>query len=583
MRRAMEFDNVPSMSCMHRRWCACAIATALLVALCFGRATCVLAQVAVSSGPIAVSSQNSAQKFTLTGTVTDAMTGEPIRKALVSLNGTLRQSVFSDADGRFQFDGVPGGTVSLYAQKPGYFNEQDLSRRGVPPVEVGPNAAPVVVKLTPESIITGKVTDAAGIPLEHVSLSLNYIDIRDGRRRWEFKGSANTDEDGRFRFSGLRAGSYYVSAAPYTPSAENLLDAEHLPKSGFAGVYYPGVPDLASASPIQLAAGQQAEANFSLNEVPVYAVSGTITGYGPNQGVGLQVFDQSGVQVPIGVEFSPENGRFDVYALAAGSYVIKAYGSTPANQAALRAELRFNLAADTHHLHLVLAPAPSIPVVVNQVSTAQSDPARRARFAVNPAAIRSVSVRLIGSGPGSGESYAEFDGTEGKQNLILRNVEPGQYSVVIDAHDSWYVASAESGQTNLLTDDLVVPAGAPPLPLAIELRNDSAVLTGTVTVPDGVTGPITIVAVPDRLAKASPRVNYYYPSRDKSVGDGGFVLNSLAPGDYSVFAFDRADGIEFANRDILQTYASQAGHLTLSPSQRAKITLPLIRTAEEGN
>ena len=62
-------------------------------------------------------------------------------------------------------------------------------------------------------------------------------------------------------------------------------------------MYYPGVPDLASASPIQLAAGQQAEANFSLNQVTVYAISGTVTVTLPNQGVGLQVCDQSGVQV----------------------------------------------------------------------------------------------------------------------------------------------------------------------------------------------------------------------------------------------------------------------------------------------
>ena len=48
-------------------------------------------------------------------------------------------------------------------------------------------------------------------------------------------------------------------------------------------------------------------------------ISGTISGYAPNQGVGIQVFDQSGVQVDRGVQFSSENGRFDIHALAAGS------------------------------------------------------------------------------------------------------------------------------------------------------------------------------------------------------------------------------------------------------------------------
>ena len=510
----------------------------------------------------------------------DAVTGEPVRKALVSLNGMQRRSVFSDGGGRFQFDGLSASVVSLSAQKPGYFNEQDMLRGAVPSVEVSPNAPPAVVKLTPESVITGKVTDANGVPLEHVSLSLTYIDIHDGRRRWESKGSANTDEDGLFRFAGLRPGSYYVSAAPFTPVADTTLDGEQPPKFGYAGVYYPGVPDLASALPIQLVAGQQAEANLSLTQVPVYAVSGTINGYEPNQGVGLQVFDQSGVQVPTGVEFSAENGRFDVHSLPAGSYVLKAYSSTGPNQP-VRAELRFNLAADLHDLRLALAPAPTVQVVVNQVSNGQSNQAKRARFVPNSAG-PPVTVRLIGSAPGTGESYAEFDPASGNQNLVLRNVEPGRYTPVIDARESWYVSSAEYGQTNLLTDDLVVTAGAPAQTLSIELRNDSATLTGTVTVPDGVTTPVTVVAVPDKFVKSSLRA-YYYPPRDQREPNGGFILDSIAPGDYTIFAFDQADGIEYANPDVLQKYVSQSTHITLSPNQRAKVTLELIRTAEGTN
>ena len=64
----------------------------------------------------------------------------------------------------------------------------------------------------------------------------------------------------------------------------------------------------------------------------MYAISGTVSGYAPNQGVALQVFDQSGVQVDQGVQFSPENGRFDVRPVAAGNYVIKAISSLGPNQ-----------------------------------------------------------------------------------------------------------------------------------------------------------------------------------------------------------------------------------------------------------
>ena len=84
-------------------------------------------------------------------------------------------------------------------------------------------------------------------------------------------------------------------------------------------------------------------------------------------------------------------------------------------------------------------------------------------------------------------------------------------------------------------------------------------------------------------SKASPGITYWYPSRDKNSPPAEFQLDWLAPGDYLVFAFDHAEGLEYTNRDVLQSYVSQAAHVTLSPNQRAKVTLELIRTREAAN
>ena len=75
-------------------------------------------------------SVTSPQKFTLTGTVVDSVTGEPIRKALVQLYCGQRRMTFSGDDGRFQFEGIPAGSYSVSAQKPGYFSQQELLRGG---------------------------------------------------------------------------------------------------------------------------------------------------------------------------------------------------------------------------------------------------------------------------------------------------------------------------------------------------------------------------------------------------------------------------------------------------------------------
>ena len=514
--------------------------------------------------------------------VIDAATGEPIRKALVQLQTTQQRTTFTDGDGRFQFDGIPAGQVSLTAQKPGYFGEQEMRSRIPNQVEVGPRTASIVLKLTPQGVIAGKVMTTSGIPLEHIPLSLTYLNVREGRRRWEERGMTISADDGGFRFASLLPGTYYLSAGPLTPQVETVFEIPAESKTGYPGVYYPGVPDLASASPIVVSAGQQAQANFSLNEVPVYRVSGTISGYAPNQGVGIQLCNQSGTQLSVGVQFSPDNGRFDVRGLPAGVYVLKTFSQSGPNQP-VRAEARLNVASNLFNLHLALAPAISISVSVHTEPVAQSGPG-----AMAPARLLSsgppLAVRLIGNQPGIGESYATLEDPLGQQTLMLRNMEPGKYSVELMPQGPWYVHSAEYGQTNLLTDDLTLAAEAPLSAIRVVLRNDVASLTGTVKPWDGANNPATIVVVPERAIKQSPKTALYFaPADPNAANDAAFVIDSLAPGDYLAFAFDHAEGIEYSNPDVMQNYISQAAHVTLAPGQRAKVFLDLIRTGEASN
>ena len=78
-----------------------------------------------SSAPGLPTNQVRGESYSVSGMVIDAATGEPIRKALVQLQTTQQRTTFTDGDGRFQFDGIPAGQVSLTAQKPGYFGEQE--------------------------------------------------------------------------------------------------------------------------------------------------------------------------------------------------------------------------------------------------------------------------------------------------------------------------------------------------------------------------------------------------------------------------------------------------------------------------
>src|SRR5271157_1838732 len=204
-------------------------------------------------------SSKSSGSFTLNGTVVNSITGEPIGRALVRLSGVVQRTTFSDGEGHFQIDGLPAGSVDIGVQKPGYFSQQELNRSTINKlVTVGPETGPMVLKLTPQSAIYGRITDATGQPIERMPLHLTQRTVRDGRQGWSPLGFAQSDENGRFRFPNLMSGAYYLVAGPGGDEIGLLVARDQKPKTGYPILYYPGAPDLASASPIQLAAGQQA-------------------------------------------------------------------------------------------------------------------------------------------------------------------------------------------------------------------------------------------------------------------------------------------------------------------------------------
>ena len=510
------------------------------------------------------SSSGKSDSFTLSGSVVNSVTGEPIGHALVRVSGNTQRTAFSDGEGHFQFQGMPAGMFSVSAQKPGYFSEME-SGQGINPVTLGPSADSVVVKLSPHSVISGRVVDATGQPIEHVPVRLTAKALREGRKHWEGRGQQQTDEDGRYRFGDLMPGTYYVAAGPGRDVMMRIMRGAEGPKMGYPSVYYPGVPDLASAAPIQLAAGQHVEAEFSMTAGPLYTVSGTVTGFHPQQGVSFQFWSQSGDDLSVSVKFDSETGRFDVNGVPSGSYTVKAFSGGDQDQP-FRGQMHLNVAGNVENLHMVLGPAISIPVVVKTESRAAA--ANQAGMQGPP-----VSVRLIPFDASTSESYSTMvRGKPGAYSVVLQNVEPGKYSVELTPQGLWYVQSAQYGQTNLLYDDLTIASGGTSYPMEIVLRDDGPSLTGTVKAADGKETEATVVAVPEPASKLATKVTHVY-------GASTFGFAGLAPGEYLIYAFD-SDRMEYTNPDVLQAYASQAVHVTLSANQKSQIALELIRTGE---
>ena len=226
----------------------------------------------------------------------DALTGAPIRRALVQLVGPQSQLVLTHEGGKFQFENLAQGPRNWNdnAQKPGYVN---ISGESPTMVTIGTDTSPLVLKLEPESAITVKVTGEDGEGVEGLPVRLLSSQVRDGRRYWGAHGREETDEQGEFRAGNLPPGKYYVSVGPSFRPVGHVGDGAQGSDVGYPRVFYPNAGELEGAAPVEVNPGRRARLELALRTVPLYRISGAVVGGTPGQPCGLRLTDSSGEDI----------------------------------------------------------------------------------------------------------------------------------------------------------------------------------------------------------------------------------------------------------------------------------------------
>jgi hypothetical protein len=513
-----------------------------------------------SGGPGQAIRNSEPATYTLTGTVVNSVTGDPIPRALVQAGERMQ---LTDSQGKFEIGGFAAGIYGLSAQKPGFFFEADVSGGFSFPLTAtaGQETSPIVVKLIPEGVILGHIKDEYGEPLEGVAVRVQGWRIVDGRRRPQQFGSQSTDEDGYFRLFGLMPGTYYVAASAAADRDGILLRQGPDAKEGYPPTYYPGVRQLSAATPIRLAAGQTVQADFALRRVPTFQVSGQLMGYPGIRLQRLQISDTSDPSATVGVQLNHGTGTFIARTVPAGSYRIEATATDPAGRM-LVGEATVNVNANVSGVMIALAPSVSIPVVV-QTEFINSSPAG------SPDA---VTVRLSAADFGQNflrpDPWSRPEENKGQRRLVVASVPPGRYYVEALPAGNWYVQSLVSGSTDLLAEPLTVGSGSQVAPIQVVLRDDAATLAGEVR-SDGAAVAGTVLAVMTDAPLRPPRVVL-------ADAHGAFRFDNVPPGNYMVLAFDDIAGLEYANRDSLRDYLSRATQITLGSKDAKTVAVELI-------
>jgi hypothetical protein len=153
----------------------------------------------------------------LSGRVTRATDGLPVANALVkeasmSGEGSVRRA---DEQGVFEFIGLGDGEYALTAQTPEFANVhageyQSFAGAPLVPVKVGRSAENITLVVPQTMTIEGRILDEFGDPVPDVPAQLALRFCMGGLSMLVSADSSLTDDLGRFRFSQVAAGDYYI-------------------------------------------------------------------------------------------------------------------------------------------------------------------------------------------------------------------------------------------------------------------------------------------------------------------------------------------------------------------------------------
>lgn len=514
--------------------------------------------------------------YPVRGMVMNSITGQAVPGALVELNQDF--AALTDGSGQFAFDNVPQRTYMVAVSKPGYrgFGHPRQGMRFVSRgsvmaqlapdrrIEVGPDMPSLTFRILPESAITGQVTLSTADPADGIRVRAYGRRIQNGRPVWDLAATATTRSDGSFRLTDLAPGKYMLSTEA---SLDNPDPAEHsqLPVWGFPPAYYPDSGDPNSAGSVNLGAGQQAVADFTLTRQQFFPVTVAVRS-SDNEAATFEVLDPLGH--PTGFSVHYDSREQLVHAVVPnGSWILegRSYG-----HALGWGRANFVVASAPVSLAIDVQAIPHVPVSILRDFTAADAPTGGNNPGVN-LTLAPVDQFLLN---GRGGYLARGPGSDGGWQLNL--TQPGRYWTEVTPFSAAYVSSITSGGVDLASEPLTIEPGSSVAPIEITLRDDGGKITGQLGA--GTQGSPGSAATSEDNSQMFVYAIPLFPSASElpqavTQSDRTFSIGNLAPGSYRVVACAAPQEIDFHSSEGLSAWTGQGQSVTVAAGSTASVAV----------
>jgi hypothetical protein len=410
-------------------------------------------------------------------------------------------------------------------------------------LEAGGTAHDLKVMLTPQAVITGIVSDDHGDPVMGAQVSVLTSVVQQGKRVFRQSSATNTNDLGEFRIPGLSAGRYVVCA-------RSNVDIRAMDPRGALGSgekCYPGPIEGGAASAVELPAGRELRVPLSLPAAAAVHVRGKVTGGPKARNASLALVQRGNVMggPNRGAPIAPD-GQFDIRGVTPGSYMLNVDYWEENGRFSARVPIEVG-GSDLDGVVVPVAQAFSIPGVVHvERSDGATTAPPKLTLSLRPSEPMAGGGRLMW-GPDTG-------------TFTLADLTPGTYRLESFGNGNFYVKRAMFNGRDISREDVsIVQTGGA---IEVVLGNEVGSIEGQVVDRDGspVAGFVMVME-----EGRTPRTSNVTES-------GSFRIPALAPGTYTVHAWDDASQVEYADPEWMRRHAA-GEKVTVQTGQIAKVKL----------
>jgi Carboxypeptidase regulatory-like domain len=389
-----------------------------------------------------------------------------------------------------------------------------------------------------------------------------------------------TFEAGEWRLSGLTPGGYFVVVAPDRMTLEGCCGhtGDTAQSDEWFPVYYPGTPDPDLAEPVRVTSpAEYTGIEIGWDRFTPVRIAGSVIG-----------LPDSAETDPFLTSFEKRVGPFDVtlHVETPDGQVAPTLGASTARSGTTGT---FEVEVLPFHEYVVTAQMGNRYAGRVRVSVGDSDVedvtlpialplSVRGQFLFDPPVSREamgeVSLRFSARYAEGSMSQTSDAGPDGAFEVVSL---PG-WDFLVEFQglpEGYYVDTASFGRGDPLRD-LFNPTGAPGSTLLIRAASASGRIIGTVTDARGEPREGALVTlVPE--GNAAGRHDLY--RRVEADADGQFVLETLRPGPYRVFAWESIPQYAERNTEFLNPYLSRGRLVTVGQNGLVDVELDLIPNA----